>query len=49
MNFKESTISITPKNLPKRTRVLSKDLIFQEKHHLTDTQSPIFLMPLDGL
>jgi len=34
-------MSITPKNLPKRTRVLSKDFLFQEKHALTDTQIDI--------
>jgi len=34
-------MSVTPKNLPKRTRVLSKDLLFQEKHTLTDTQVDI--------
>ena len=41
MNFKESVMSVTPKNLPKRTRILSKDLLFQEKYHLTDTQVDI--------
>jgi len=41
MNFKESLMSTTPKNLPKRTRILVKDLLFQEKHHLTDTQIDI--------
>ena len=34
-------MSVTPKNLPKRTRVLVKDLLFQEKHQLTDTQVDI--------
>ena len=41
MNFKESVMSATPKNLPKRTRVLAKDLLFQEKYALTDTQVDI--------
>jgi DNA-binding HxlR family transcriptional regulator len=41
MNFKESLMSVTPKNLPKRVRVLVKDLLFQEKHQLTDTQVDI--------
>jgi len=41
MNFKESVMSVTPKNLPKRTRVLAKDLLFQEKNFLTDTQTDI--------
>jgi len=31
-------MSEAPKNLPKRTRVLVKDLLFQEKHLLTNTQ-----------
>ena len=38
MNFKESLMSVTPNDLPKRTRVLVKDLLFQEKHLLTNTQ-----------
>jgi hypothetical protein len=41
MNFKESVMSVTPKNLPKRTRILVKDLLFQEKYQLTDTQVDI--------
>jgi DNA-binding PadR family transcriptional regulator len=41
MNFKESIMSVIPKNLPKRVRVLVKDLLFQEKHQLTDTQVDI--------
>ena len=41
MNFKEFPMSVTPKNLPKRTRVLVKDLLFQEKYLLTDTQVDI--------
>jgi hypothetical protein len=41
MNFKESVMSVTPKNLPNRTRVLVKDLLFQEKHQLSDTQVDI--------
>jgi len=31
-------MSVTPNNLPKRTRVLVKDLLFQEKHLLSNTQ-----------
>jgi len=31
-------MSVTPNNLPKRTRVLVKDLLFQEQHLLTNTQ-----------
>ena len=34
-------MSATPKNLPKRTRILVKDLLFQEQYHLTDTQVDI--------
>ena len=34
-------MSATPNNLPKRTRVLAKDLLFQEKYSLTDTQVDI--------
>ena len=34
-------MSVTPKNLPKRTRILVKDLLFQEKYQLTDTQVDI--------
>ena len=34
-------MSVTPKNLPKRTKVLAKDLLFQEKNFLTDTQTDI--------
>ncbi len=34
-------MSVTPNNLPKRTRVLAKDFLFQEKHQLTDTQVDI--------
>ena len=34
-------MSATPQNLPKRTRILVKDLLFQEKHELTDTQVDI--------
>ena len=41
MNFKESVMSEAPKNLPKRTRILVKDLLFQEKHYLSDTQVDI--------
>ena len=41
MNFKESVMSEAPNDLPTRTRVLVKDLLFQEKHALTDTQIDI--------
>ena len=41
INFKESVMSVTPQNLPKRTRILVKDLLFQEKYQLTDTQVDI--------
>ena len=34
-------MSATPQNLPKRTRILVKDLLFQEKYTLTDTQVDI--------
>ncbi len=34
-------MSITPQNLPTRTRVLAKDLLFKEKHELSDTQVDI--------
>jgi len=36
-NFQGFIMSITPQNLPKRTRVLVKDILFQEKYSLTHT------------
>jgi hypothetical protein len=34
-------MSQTPQNLPKRTRTLVKDILFQEKYRLTHTQVDI--------
>ena len=42
-------MSLAPNNLPKRTRVLAKDLIFQEKYNLTDTQIDIMAYIFNAL
>ena len=42
-------MSLAPNNIPKRTRVLAKDLIFQEKYNLTDTQIDIMAYIFNAL
>ena len=38
MNFKESVMSKLPSTLPKRTRTIVKDILFQEKYNLSHTE-----------
>jgi len=42
-------MSVTPENLPKRTRVLVKDILFQEKYRLTHTQVDIMAYIINAL
>jgi len=42
-------MSITPQNLPKRTRVLVKDMLFQEKYRLSHTQMDIMSYIVNAL
>jgi len=42
-------MSITPQNLPKRTRVLIKDMLFQEKYNLTHTQMDVISYIINAL
>jgi len=42
-------MSKTPQNLPKRTRVLVKDILFQEKYQLTHTQVDIMAYIINAL
>ena len=42
-------MSKTPENLPKRTRVLVKDILFQEKYRLTHTQVDIMAYIINAL
>ena len=42
-------MSQTPQNLPKRTRVLVKDILFQEKYRLTHTQVDIMAYIINAL
>jgi hypothetical protein len=42
-------MSKTPQNLPKRTRVLVKDILFQEKYRLTHTQVDIMAYIINAL
>ena len=42
-------MSQAPTNLPKRTRVLVKDFIFQEKYNLTDTQVDVMAYIINAL
>ena len=42
-------MSQKPQNLPKRTRVLVKDILFQEKYRLTHTQVDIMAYIINAL
>ena len=42
-------MSKAPQNLPKRTRVLVKDILFQEKYRLTHTQMDIMSYIINAL
>jgi len=42
-------MSVTPENLPKRTRILIKDVLFQEKYRLSHTQLDIMAYIVNAL
>jgi len=42
-------MSVTPKNLPKRTRILIKDVLFQEKYRLSHTQLDVMAYIVNAL
>ena len=48
-NFQGFPMSQTPQTLPKRTRVLVKDIFFQEKYSLTHTQIDIMAYIINAL
>ena len=48
-NFQGFTMSQSPQNLPNRTRVLVKDILFQEKYRLTHTQVDIMAYLINAL
>ena len=48
-NFQGFSMSQAPQNLPKRTRVLVKDILFQEKYRLTHTQVDIMAYIINAL
>ncbi len=48
-NFQGFIMSKTPQNLPKRTRVLVKDILFQERYKLTHTQVDIMAYIINAL
>ncbi len=48
-NFQGFIMSQTPQNLPKRTRVLVKDILFQEQYRLTHTQVDIMAYIINSM
>jgi len=42
-------MSLTPQNLPKRTRILIKDVLFQEKYRLSHTQLDVMAYIVNAL
>ncbi len=49
INFQGFIMSQAPQNLPKRTRVLVKDILFQEKYRLTHTQVDIMAYIINAM